>query len=112
VATWVPHIKIARPAKDGVAAIAAGLKSVKGFVRRQNKSSIVETFIVFARRRCQRYCVKATAKEPRMVKPNALARMFDAVATNAWETTLFGPSAFLSLMCWNKRKWATAIPAA
>jgi hypothetical protein len=30
-------------------------ESVKGFVQKQNSNSMVETFVVLARRRCHRY---------------------------------------------------------
>jgi hypothetical protein len=79
VTTCVPHKKIARAHKTGVALYAEYLKRWNGFVLKQNSSSTVETFIEWARSRCQRYWVKATAMAPRIANPKALDIMFDAV---------------------------------
>lgn len=81
VTTCVPHMKIASAHKMGVALYADNLKRWNGFVLKQNSSSTVDTFIAWARSRCQRYWVKATAMAPRIAKPKALDIMFDAVAT-------------------------------
>jgi hypothetical protein len=45
VTTCVPHMKIAKAHKEGVAAYVVYLKRWTGFVRRQNSSSMVDTFI-------------------------------------------------------------------
>jgi hypothetical protein len=52
---------------------------MKGFDLMENRSSIVDTFIVVTRRRYQRYWTKATASAPLRTNPKVFARMFEAV---------------------------------
>lgn len=73
------HIRIESANSKGVAREAAGLNRTNGLDLMENKSSIVDTFIVETRRRCQRYWTNATASAALRKKPNTLARIFEAV---------------------------------
>jgi hypothetical protein len=79
VTTCDAHIIPARTNKTGVARRADGLKKTNKFDLMLKSSSIVDTFIVWIRRRYHRYWTNATANAPRMLKPNKFARMFEAV---------------------------------
>jgi hypothetical protein len=73
------QVTIARRHRIGVARKLAVLKTWRGFDRNENKSSIVETFMLETRRRCKRYWTNAMEREPLKAKPKALAKIFDAV---------------------------------
>lgn len=79
VITCKAHMKAARIQRTGEAANVDFLKIWKGFDLMARRSSIVETFIVCTRKRCQRYWAKATDKAARRKKPKELAIMFEAV---------------------------------
>lgn len=73
------HIRTESANSRGVARKAAGLRRINGLDLMQNKSSIVDTFIVETRSRCHRYWTKATPSAALRQKPKVLARMFEAV---------------------------------
>jgi hypothetical protein len=79
ITIWEAHIIIERAKSNGVARSAAGRKSTKGFDLMENRSSIVDTFIVVTRRRCQRYWTKATASAALRKNPNVFDRIFEVV---------------------------------
>jgi hypothetical protein len=112
VAICKSHVTIARRQRVGVARKLAILKTWKGFDRSENKSSIVETFIVETRRRCQRYWTNAMDKEPLKANPKAFAKIFDAVDMYDCGAARCGPSAFFPFRKKNRTRWAPAIAAA
>jgi hypothetical protein len=73
------HIIAARRQRVGEAANVDILKIWNGLFLIANRSSIVETFIVWTRKRCQRYWANATDKAALRAKPKVLAIMFEAV---------------------------------
>lgn len=89
--------------------MTAGLISMKRFVLIVNNSSIVETFMVSTRNRCQRYCANATAKAARSAKPKRFARTLEAVVIYDCGATRSGPSASFPLIYRKSRRCAIAI---
>jgi hypothetical protein len=106
------HIIAARRHRVGEAASVDILKMWNGLFLMANRSSMVETFIVWTRKRCQRYCANATDKAALREKPKALAMIFDAVVIYDCGATLFGPSAGFPSMNLKRMRWASAIAIA
>jgi hypothetical protein len=80
-----------------------------GFDLMENKSSIVEIFIVCTLNRCQRYWEKATASDAFRAAPKAFAKTFEAVEIYDWGAIRKGPSAFLPSRNRNSMRCVSAI---
>jgi hypothetical protein len=109
VAICKSHVTIARRHRFGVARKLAVLKTYKGLDRSENKSSIVETFMLETRRRCQRYWTNARDKEHLKAKPKALAEIFDAVDMYDCGAARCRSSASFPFRRMNRTRWAPAM---
>ena len=106
------HMTVDRAKSIGVARSAAGRSSTKGLLLMEKSNSIVDTFIVETRIRCQRYCTKATASAARRKKPNVFARTFEAVEIYDCGATSCSPSASFPSRYRNSRRCAMAMESA
>lgn len=92
------HITMASRKSTGVAWKAAGRSKVKGFDLMSKSSSMVDTFMLFTLRRCQRYWTKASERHALSAYPNTFDRTFDMVDTYDWGITSPEPSASFPFM--------------